>query len=157
MNLDSFLQATLAPRQASIDVPELREYFGDDSPVWIVRGLTAAEMGRCNEAADKGPENTKALIEALAGSGDKAEALRKSMGIAEGEVPTDVSRRIDMLTIGSVSPELGSNRRDVAVKLSETYPTVFYNLTNHILSLTGQGAETTGKRRRSGKMAESEQ
>jgi hypothetical protein len=113
VNVDAFLQATLAPRQASIDVPELSEYFGEEIPVWIVRGLTAAEMGRCNEAADKGPENTKALIEALAGSGDKADALRKSMGISDGEVPTDVSRRIDMLAIGSVNPELGSGRRDV--------------------------------------------
>jgi hypothetical protein len=54
-----------------------------------------------------------------------------------------------MLTAGSVSPALGQQNRDGAVKLAETFPTVFYNLTNKILSLTGQGAEV-GKRKRSG-------
>jgi len=38
----------------------------------------------------------------------------------------------------------------VAVKLAETFPTVFYQLTNAITNLTGQGAEV-GKPKRSGK------
>jgi hypothetical protein len=105
--------------------------------------------------ADRGQENIKALVEAMAGKGDKASALRKTLGIADGEVPPDVSRRIEMLAVGSVKPELGMDNRDVAVKLAESFPTVFYNLTNRILSLTGQGAEV-GKPKPSGKAAKSE-
>ena len=133
-------------------MPELSGYFGKDEPArWIVRGLTAAEIGRANTAAEKGLDHVKALIAAMAGDGsDKAATMRKAFGLSDDEVPQDVSRRIELLTIGSVSPELGSDKRDVAVKLAETFPTIFYNLTNQILTLTGQGAEV-GKPRRSGK------
>ncbi len=156
MDLQKFLNESLSQRTATVEVRELKDFFGKDKPEWTVRGLTAAELGRANLAADKGQENLKALVEAMAGSGDKAEALRKTMGISEQEVPSDVSRRIELLTAGSVSPKLGQDNRDVAVKLAETFPTVFYNLTNNILSLTGQGAEV-GKRKPSGKTPKSEQ
>ena len=153
MDLQKFLNESLSSRTATIEVPELKTFFGgEDSPEWVIKGLTAAELGRANVAADRGQENLKALVEAMAGSGDKAEALRKTMGISEEEIPADVSRRIELLTAGSVEPKLGQDNREVAVKLAETFPTVFYNLTNQILSLTGQGAEV-GKRKRSGKTA----
>ena len=150
MDVQKFLNAALKPREVSIEVPELAEWFGkDEKPVWVVRGLTAAELGRANQAADKSNENLRALVAAMAGAGDKAGAIRKTMGLSDDDVPTDVSRRIEMLAAGSVSPEVGSANRDVAVKLAESFPTIFYNLTNNILNLTGQGAET-GKPKRSG-------
>ena len=74
----------------------------------------------------------------------------KAMGLASEDVPGDISRRIEMLAAGSVAPQLGADNRDVAVKLAENFPTVFYQLSNAILSLTGQGAEP-GKPKRSGK------
>lgn len=156
MDLAKFLNESLSSRTATIEVPELKDFFGKESPEWTIKGLTAAELGRANLAADRGQDNLKALVEAMAGSGDKAEALRKTMGISEEEVPADVSRRIELLTAGSVDPKLGQDNREVAVKLAETFPTVFYNLTNQILSLTGQGSEV-GKRKPSGKSQKSEQ
>lgn len=156
MNLSKFLNASLVARQETVRVPELKAFFGNSKPEWTVRALTAAELGRANESAERGTENLKALVSAMAGEGDKAEAIRKSMGLSMSDVPADVSRRIEMLTLASVSPELGPEQRDVAVKLSETFPTTFYTLTNKILSLTGQGADE-GKPRRSGKAEKSEQ
>lgn len=156
MDLQKFLNESLSARTATVEVPELKDFFGNDKPEWTIKGLTAAELGRANLAADRGQENLKALVEAMAGSGDKVEALRKTMGISEQDVPSDVSRRIEILTAGSVNPKLGQENREVAVKLAETFPTVFYNLTNQILSLTGQGAEV-GKRKPSGKTPKSEQ
>lgn len=156
MDLQKFLNESLSSREATIEVPELKDFFGKEKPKWVVRGLTAAELGRANEAADRGQENIKALVDAMAGNGDKAEALRKTMGISDKETPSDISRRIEMLSAGSVSPELGPENRDVAVKLAESFPTVFFNLTNRILSLTGQGAEV-GKRKASGKNQKSGQ
>lgn len=150
MDLQKFLNAPLIARTESIPVPELKDFFGEAEPVWIVKGLNGAELGRVNEAAARGLENLKALVEAMAGNGDKAAALRKSLGISEEEVPADVSRRIELLTAGSVAPKLGLENREVAVKLAETFPTVLYQLTNKILSLTGQGAEL-GKPPPSGK------
>lgn len=150
MDLDKFINASLLPRTKSVDVPELTAFFGKKPAVWTVRSLTASELARANIAAEKGAENIAALVEAVAGNGDKAEAIRKSLGISESDVPGDISRRIELLTTGSVDPELGSDKRDVAVKMAESFPTAFYALTNAILSLTGEGA-ALGKPKRSGK------
>lgn len=149
MDLNRFVGASFTAREATLQVPELSEFFGDAPAEWVVRGLSGAELGWCNEASDRGKENAKAIIAAMAGVGDKAEAIREAMGLSSDDVPEDVSRRIEMLAMGSVSPALGAERRDVAVKLAEAYPTTFYNLTNRILALTGMGAEM-GKRKPSG-------
>lgn len=156
MDLDKFLGESFVPRTATIEVPELSVFFAEgEATEWTVKGLTAAELARANQAAERGQDNVRALVEAMAGTGDKAEALRKTLGISEKDVPGDISRRIELLTAGSVSPALGQSRRDVAVKLGETFPTVFYQLTNKILSLTGEGSEL-GKLKPSGSSKKSE-
>lgn len=157
MDIQKFLNASLKPRQAQVSVPALAAWFppapasgtvdgiapptAPPVPVWVVRGLTAAELCRANQAAESGLDNVRAMVAALAGDGDKAATIRAAMGLSSEDVPADISRRIEMLATGSVTPELGDNYRDVAVKLAETYPTVFYELTNAITNLTGQGAE----------------
>jgi hypothetical protein len=138
MDLQKFLQAQFQAREAAIKLPpDLHAFFGKE---WRVRGLNAAELARSREAGERG-ESLKALVSAMAGAGDKAEAIKKSMGLSDDEVPTDISRRIEMLTAGSVEPKLGSENREIAVKLSETHATTFYELTNKILELTGSGSE----------------
>jgi len=150
MDIQKFLNAALAPRQQTLPVPELQSWFAADAPPeWVVRGLTSAELCRANLAAESGLDNVRAMVAALAGDGDKALAIRQTLGLSPDDVPGDISRRIELLTAGSVLPALGADNRDVAVKLSEAYPTTFYKLTNAILSLTGQGAEP-GKQPRSG-------
>lgn len=142
MDIQKFLNASLKPRQASLEVPELAAWFAPDvPPTWVVRGLSAAELCRANQAAERGLDNVRAMVAALAGEGDKAAAIRQAMGLSHEDVPGDISRRIEMLAAGSVTPVLGDENRDVAVKLAELFPTVFYQLTNAITSLTGQGAE----------------
>lgn len=150
LDIQKFLNAALQPREQEIAVPDLQAWFDPDAePVWAVRGLTAAELARANAAAESGMDNVRAMVAAMAGDGDKAEAIRKAMGLSSEEVPADISRRMEMLAIASVSPALGADNRDVAVKLAETFPTVFYQLTNAIINMTGQGAEP-GKPQRSG-------
>jgi len=149
MNLDKFLSARLSLREASIPVPELAEFFeeGEDA-VWTVRAATAAEIGRANDDS-KRQEHVEQLVRAMAGAGDKVTAIRNALGLGGDDVPQDVSRRISLLASASVSPEIGEDRRDVAVKISEMYPTVFYTLTTRILELTGEGAQL-GKPKPSG-------
>ena len=147
MDLQKYLQAQFTQREAAIKLPpDLHDYFGKE---WRVRGLSAAELARSREAGERG-ENLKALVSAMAGGGDKAKAIRDSLGLSDDEVPSDISRRIEMLTAGSVEPKLGSELREVAVKLAETHATTFYELTNKILELTGSGSEP-GKPKRSTK------
>lgn len=153
LDLQKFLNAALAPRQTVVPVPELAAWLAPGAVAeWVVRGLTAAELARANQAAESGMANVRAMVEALAGdtgTGAKAASIRKALGLSDEDVPADVSRRIEMLAAGSVSPALGADQRDVAVKLAEAFPGTFYRLTNEIVNLTGQGAEL-GKPQRSG-------
>jgi hypothetical protein len=151
LDVQAFLAATLQPRQESVPVPELAHWLQPGAEaVWVVRGLTAAELSRADAAAANGLANVRALVSALAGDGtDKAHAFRQALGLSNEDVPADISRRIEMLAAGSVSPVLGPDNRDVAVKMAEQYAGRFYQLTNTIVNLTGQGAEL-GKPKRSG-------
>ena len=94
------------------------------------------------------------MLEALLSknSNDKIEAMRKSLGIS-ADVPEEIARRLEMLTIGSVEPKL---TLDIAVKLSETFPIEFYQLTTKISELTGKG-HVPGKPKPSGETTRSEQ
>lgn len=153
MNLQRFLSAALSPRELETAVPELVGTLFDtegEPAVWTVRGLTAAELGRAKHASEEGLDTVKALVQAMAGDGDKAAQIRKAFGLGDDDVPQNISYRIEVLTAGSVSPALGAQNRDVVVKLAEAFPTTFYDLSNKVLNLTGQGA-VLGKSRRSGR------
>lgn len=154
MNLQRFLSAALSPRELETAVPELVGTLFDtdgEPAVWTVRGLTAAELGRAKHASEEGLDTIKALVQAMAGDGsDKAMQIRKAFGIGDDDVPQNISYRIEVLAAGSVSPALGAQNRDVVVKLAEAFPTTFYDLSNKVLNLTGQGA-VLGKPKRSGK------
>jgi hypothetical protein len=85
----------------------------------------------------------------VASSGkEKAEGIKALLGVNSDDVPGDVVRRQELLFLGLVEPKLD---RSQVVKLSEAFPVVFYNLTNEILKLSGQG-KTLGKQKASGKV-----
>lgn len=141
MDLQGFMAAKLTPRQEEVSVPALASFFADgEAPVWVIRGLTGAELGRCREAVENN-DRLLTTVKAMLGDGDKAEAVKELVGLPSSQVPEDVARRITMLVAGSVSPELGEANRDVAVKLAQDFPVVFYDLTTRISSLTAMGAE----------------
>lgn len=153
MNLQRFLSAALSPRELETAVPELVGTLFDaegEPAVWTVRGLTAAELGRAKQASEEGLDTIKALVQAMAGDGDKAAQIRKAFGLGDDDVPQNISYRIELLAAGSVSPALGAQNRDVVVKLAEAFPITFYDLSNKVLNLTGEGA-VLGKPKRSGK------
>lgn len=151
-NLQRFLNAPLHARQAEVETPELAGLIFDEGTpaVWTVRGLTAAEMGRAKQATDTGRERVLAIIEALAGDGDKAAHIRKAFGLGGDDVPDFVSLNTELIMAGSVFPPIGPEYRDAVVKLSEAFPMVFNRLASKIIDLTSQGAEL-GKPVTSGK------
>lgn len=149
MDLDRFTQAKYSPRTEDIKVQDLAEYFAEgEDAVWTVKGLTAIEVAKTKLAYDR-TETARALIGALANNPDKIEAVTSALGLTGADVPQDVSRRIESLMLGSVSPRIDANSRDAVVKLAETFPVIFYELTNKIDALTGQGQEP-GKPKPSG-------
>ena len=150
MDTSKFLNQKYTARTEDVPVPELAVFFGDDKAVWTIRGLTAAELAKTKDAYDR-TETARAIIDAMAADGsEKAEGIKKMLGLMDSDVPQDVTRRIESLTIGTVTEDNYDQTREVAVKLSEVYPVTFYNLTNKIDALTGQGYEP-GKSKASGK------
>ena len=135
MDLDKYRNERRAPRTEQVKVPQLADYFKGGEPLFSVRGLSAAELGRCKEAAQRN-RDTAALAGALIGgdSNAKAAALKE---LARGpEVPDDICQRHEMLALGCIEPQL---EHSDSVLLSEDFPTEFYQLTNVILKLTGAG------------------
>ena len=132
-----FLRTKMEARTEDISVPDLSVFFLDGEPIiWTVRGLTGQELGRANEAAAKN-KLVAATMDALAGMSarEQIEEIKNALGLG-GNVPDDIAKRIEYLTAGSVNPAI---TQEVAVKLCETYPIEFYELTNAIIRLTGKG------------------
>ena len=145
-----FLNTKFQPREAEIEVKDMADFFGGDRPVFTVRGLTGQELGRCNEASQRN-KNISGILDGLLSSQDQAkkDAVAKLIGI--GETPADIAKRLEQLQIGSVEPKVDW---ELSVRICETFPIEFYQLTNKILELTGQG-HVPGKPKPSGKTAES--
>lgn len=135
--VDAFTSAAFEHRTEAMPVPALKEWF-DEEAVWIVRGLTAHELARANEAGEK-RNNAAAVLEALVGGSktEKIAELREALSLTDA-TPAEISKRLEMLTTGSVDPACDHS---TAVLLAERYPIEFYQLTNKITALTGQGQQ----------------
>lgn len=152
-DLDKFGGTNFNAREADVEVPDLAPFFKgtakeDEKPVWRVRGLSAAELGRVNEAQTRNRDRNAIAQGLLSGQDEKVtEAVRSLVGDGDN-VPDDIAKRLEMLVIASVSPEI---THPIAVKLSEAFPIEFYQLTSKITQLTGLGAEPGKQKRSSGK------
>jgi len=150
-NIKTFKTAKFTAREGLVQVPRLTAFFGDgENPVWKVRGLTGRELGKANEASAK-YRNVRAIIEGLmsTGAADKAESIKKLVGMGD-DTPEDIVKRMDMLIMASVDPVADE---DLAIKLCEKFPIEFYDITNEIVKLTGQG-HVLGKQQPSGETKE---
>jgi len=137
-NKKDFMRTKFSSRENEVKVPSLAPFFGDAAPVWRVRGLTGAELARVGEAAETA-RNMQAIIAGLV-SGEATEiteAVRCHLGLSD-DVPQGLTRRLEMLILGSVEPEVD---REVAVKIAEKYPIEFNMITGEIVRLTGLGSQ----------------
>ncbi len=135
---EAFARAQFRPRTTDVPVPALADFFGPgEAPVWQVRGLTASELYRANDAKQR-QAAVSSVVDALAAQADKAAELRKALGLSAQSTPGEVAKRLEMLVDGSVQPRVDLS---VAVLLAERFPIEFLAITNAITELTGQGAE----------------
>lgn len=146
-----FMRDAFAPRAERVSVPALRSWFdADGPPEWEVRGLTGEELAKCNEIQQQ--LNIAAAIAAVATEREKIAEIKSLLGISD-RIPDDLAKRMEMLHTASVNPEISL---DVSVKLAETFPIEFYQLTNTIIRLTGMG-KLPGKPSASGEIQKSAQ
>ena len=142
-DLKGFRNSQFGDRTESVPVPDLKEWFDeDDEPAIVVRGLTAEELARTNEAAERN-KNINSVVEALSGRRqDKVEAMREMLGVTDS-VPNDLAKRLEQFAYGTVDPDMD---HELAIKFAENYPVEFYQLTNKIMELTGQGRQIVKKK-----------
>jgi hypothetical protein len=132
---DRFENETFVARRKRIPVPALAKWFDDgEEPVWEVRGLNSNELHRCLEAGQR-QRSVESIVKAIAQTIDQATAVRKAIGLTT-DTPGEIAKRMEMLTLGSVQPAVTLT---TVVKLAETFPIEFLQLTNDISELTGKG------------------
>ena len=136
-DVKKFSKEKFTARTEAVPVPDLKAFFPEDeAPLWRVRGLTGQELGRAAEASARN-KNMAAILEGLTGEAakEKSAALKDLLGLG-GNTPEDVAKRLEHLTMASVDPACTI---DLSVRLCETFPIEFYQLTNKIMELTGMG------------------
>ncbi len=151
-NFRKFLGTDFEPRQETISLPDLHDFFDEgEKPEFTIKGLTGHELGRVHEAMEKN-KNISAILEGLVSPDQKEKiaALKGALGLSD-KTPDDIARRIQLLILGSVEPKFD---QEAAVKFCRVFPVEFFQLTNRITELTGQG-HTLGKQKPSGVTQES--
>jgi len=132
----AFSKTKFEPRTAEIKIPELKEFFGGDDPVFVVRGLTGIELANALDSSTTiraRAELAEALLDGT--SEDRTDAIKVAFGIGN-DVPNELARYHELIIRGTVIPKIP---REVSVKLAETFPIDHKNLAITILNLTGQG------------------
>ena len=152
LDIKAFLNERFEPRTKEIEVPQLQQWFKNgDRPVWKIRAIDADELGRADEAVANESVSMK-LLEALTSmnSSEVSEKVKELMG-KSNDTPKTIAKRVYHLIYGSIEPKCDF---ELAGKLRKSFPVIFYQLTNEILSLSGQGFEP-GKSKPSGETSES--
>jgi hypothetical protein len=151
-DLKSFLETKFEPREMDYPVPQLKAWFGkDEKPTWKICGIDGAAIGRADEVA--GNENlTAKLFDSLlaANTPEVVEQVKELVGRSVDK-PKSIAKRIYHLQYGSVDPVCSL---DLAVRVCDSFPILFIELTNAILNLSGQGMQP-GKSKASGKIQKS--
>lgn len=136
-NAERFERAKLESRKARVAVEALAPFFDEGEPAeWEVRGLSAAELHNALDA-EKRQASIEAIVKAIASKADQVSAIRQALGMSS-DTPGEIAKRLEMLVAGSVAPKI---ELPVAVKLAESFPVEFMQLTNKITELTGMGAD----------------
>ena len=136
LHIDRFQRAEFMARTESVEIAALAEFFDPgEAPVFVVRNLSAIELHKALEAGSR-QKQIDGVIKAISSQKDQIEQIRRALGLS-ADTPGEIAKRIEMLVAGCVSPLID---HATAAKLAEVCPVEFYDLTNRITALTGQGA-----------------
>ena len=134
-NADRFQAAEFTARTETVVVPQLADFFDDgQAPEFVVRGLSASELHRAIEAGTR-QNGIEMVVKAIASQKDQVALIRKALGMS-ADTPGEIAKRMEMLVQGCVSPTL---THAAVAKLAEVCPIEFYDISNKITALTGQG------------------
>ena len=132
---EKFRAAPFEPATDFVLIPKLAEFFPEgEEPKFVVRGLDASELQRALDASER-QKKTDNIIRAMVNDRAQVEVIKQALG-NNTDTPPEIAKRQELIVQGSVSPKL--NHADAA-KLAATCPIEFYELSNKVTMLTGQG------------------
>ena len=123
-DIKAFINEQFTPRTVDYPVPKLKDWFKNgEKPVWKIRSLNGAEIGRADEAVQNEGMTAK-ILEAVTSmnSTEVATQIKELMGKSDGK-PKSIAKRIYHLMYGSVEPECNL---ELAVKVCDFFPVVFF-------------------------------
>lgn len=138
---EKFNTTSFKDRVESVPVPRLADFFNDgEKPEWKIRGLTGTESAIAKQAVQEN-QNIEAILKAVGSKLGKniEEGIKELAGLHSADdekMPDELIQRFSWLVQGSVDPVCS---HELAVRLADNFPEVFYLLTNKIMQLTGAG------------------
>lgn len=161
-DVKQFMGTNFKIRTEAVKITEeaLARFCDSDDPIWVIKGLNAEELSKVRLAVEQN-KNVAELVGKLV-SGDpkeKIDAMLESLGISKDKLPDDLIKRIAALKYGTVEPRFSDQEKETNhaffVKVADVAPTTFYDLTNKIFELTGEGKlgelKGSGKKKKSKK------
>lgn len=133
-DLDGYMQAKLKARTSTVSAPELKGWFGDSEPAFLVRGLNGEEFYRVREAVTKRKALQDIASRLLSGDG---QAMADAIEEFYGDIPDDQIKTIETLALGVVEPKLNIHQ---AGKLVKEFPIRMEIIAKAIWKATGEGA-----------------
>jgi len=136
----NFCEIPFRDRTETVDVPELKYFFSDEMPQWILKCISASEVATARDHV-KNAKNKEVLVNSLFQNKipeTLLNELKEKTGIprSDGKIHPEVIFRKALLMFASVSPKCDET---TALVLAQNYPEIFDNLTNKALALIGQG------------------
>lgn len=140
-----FEGANYQHRTKEIAVPELADYFREDGKpadkekaVFVMRGLSAAELHAVHSDNDVKEQVTKAMIN-LTTDGNKSavDEIGALLGIGDKAIPLETRKQAAMIQKAMVSPEIGLK---AVLKIGKHFPILFTKLYRAVNELTGEGS-----------------
>ena len=136
-DVTKFTQAKFSARSEKFEVQGLSEFFPEgEEPLVTLRGLTAEELAVSDQRADNAGSMAALLESVLATSvKDKVQGIRGLLGLGT-DTPRAHVKRLALIQFGMTDPALSES--DI-VRLGDAFPIEFYQISNRIVELTGQG------------------
>jgi len=136
-----FCEIPFKDRTETVEVPELKCFFGEEEPAeWVLKCISASEVATARDHV-KNAKNKENLVNSLFQNKipeTLLNELKEKTGIprSDGKVHPEVIFRKALLMFASVSPKCDET---TALILAKNYPEIFDNLSNKALVLIGQG------------------
>lgn len=143
MTLDTkkLMSSKFVDRTKSLDIPAamIKAAGWKKGTKWVVKALSGEELYKIRVAVTRNQNIQEVVKKLVSGSvKEKVDAALVALGIGDDQLPDDYVRRLHILKLGSVDPEI-KDQQELAIFVANNFPIFFTEATDQIQALTGMG------------------